>query len=317
VESPGRRAAELEAVGQLAQSIRMQKSFFGVPSIREAKYLVYHDESGTDRRHDRFLLQGALFVPEERWQHALDLLAKARGGYPGRIHFVDLRDKTTSLKGLAAWAWMDLFFASLSDFCPFKCMIADTASTLPHMTRFSKPHHLYNYTAMLAIRGGIVWSLKHLQRIHLSIYSEKASRTAEDNFVSYVPREVARRANLRRAGSARAPEVVEPIANVCLVEGDPANADPSAAGHCEFIQLADLLTSAVSQAVNASSAQAIKIDLGRFIAGWIGDTRLPPWTQALDLHRRFSVSCFPDAKGAFYDLPLAIVQRGQMPLYDG
>jgi len=298
------------------KSTLVQKSFFGVPRAREANYYVYHDESGADRRHERFLLQGALLVPEERWQWALDLLDKARGGYRGRIHFVDLRDRTTSLKGQAARAWMDLFFTSLSDFCPFKCMIADTASTLPQIARFSKPHHLYNYTAMLAIRGAVAWSLKHLQRVHLSIYSEKASRTVEDNFALYVPTEVARRANLRPAGSAKGPEVVGPIANIILVEGDPTKVDPSLAGHCEFIQLADLLTSAVSQAVTATSAQAIKIDLGRFIAGWIDDTRLPPWTQAFDLHRRFSVSCFPDAKGGFYDIPLAITHRGQMPLLD-
>ena len=42
----------------------MQASFWDVAPERSAEVCVYHDESGSDPRHSRFLLQGALFVRE-------------------------------------------------------------------------------------------------------------------------------------------------------------------------------------------------------------------------------------------------------------
>jgi Protein of unknown function (DUF3800) len=293
----------------------MQKTFFGVPSRREAKYLVYHDESGTDRARERFLVQGALFVPELKWQGALDLLRKSRDGYSSRVHFVDLRDNTSSRKSRVAATWLSNYFASLSYYCPFKCMIADTASDSDQIRRFKKQHHLYNYTAMMAIRSAVPWCFGEYDTLELSIYSEFMDRSFDDNFTNYVPREVAKRANLKQKHSARAPAIVEPISDVVLVVGDPEKTKTEHAGHCEFIQLADLLTSAIGQIVNASAIQLIKIDLALLVASWIKDTTLPPWIQAHNLHRRFSVSCFPGADGDFYDVPLNITQKYQMKLF--
>ena len=106
------------------------------------------------------------------------------------------------------------------------------------------------------------------------------------------------------------------LSEVQLIDGDPERVPPEKASHCEFIQLTDILTSAVAQAINASAQQIIKVDMGKFVAKWISDARRPAWTQSLDLHRRFSVSCFPDAKGGFYDIPLAIEAKDQMLLME-
>jgi hypothetical protein len=51
------------------------------------------------------------------------------------------------------------------------------------------------------------------------------------------------------------------------------------------------------------------------IARWIEDTRKPPWLQARELYRRFSVSGFPDGKGRFYNPTLATTNRFQSPLF--
>jgi hypothetical protein len=295
----------------------MQSSFLGVPPLREAAYSVYHDESGTDREHDRFLFQGALFVPEPRSHEALGLLADARGEYRGRIHFVDLRDKARSPKAEVTWNWINLYFNTLSHFCPFKCMVADTASAHPLIARFSEPHRLYNYTAMMAVRSALPWSFREFDLLHMRIFSESTSRSPDDNFATYLPRQVARTANSPRPRRPKCPRIAEPVSPVTLVEGDPSKVSSKDAGHCEFIQLADLLTSAVAQAVNASGQQSIKLELASLVAGWIEDTRLPPWSQALDLHRRFSVSCFPGASGGFFEVDLSVSRRGQLPLLPG
>ena len=293
----------------------MQQTLFNVPSVRRADYAIYHDESGADVAHDRFLLQGALFVPISRWQSLLDDLELARDGYTGRIHFVDLRDKTSSKKGLAAWNWINKYFTDWSLQCPYKCQLADRYSSHEQITRHQTKHGLYNYTTVLAIHGGIAWSLTRFQEIRISIYSEETSRSAEDNFKSYVPAQLAIKLNRSRKPGSKSPRLVEPVPQIICVPGNPERTSSDQRGHCEFIQLVDLLTGAVNQAVNANASQEIKIDIGEFVAGWIHDTRRPPWTQSLDLHRRFSVSCFPSRNGGFFEVPLHISQRHQESLF--
>ncbi len=292
----------------------MQETMFDVPRERSAEYAIYHDESGVDVKRDRFLLQGALFIPVSRWKDTLDSLITSRNGYGGRLHFVNLRDKTSSKRGESNWSWIDLYFRSLSYYCPFKCMIADRKSNHQRIRRFSTEHELYNYTALQAIHGGISWSLSGYQRVGITIHSEEMTRATADNFATYVPRQLLLKLNRYRRPDSNSPLLKEPVPTIHMVNGNPETVSEDDRGHCQFIQLADILTSAVSQAVNASASQQIKIDLGSFIASWIQDTRMPPWLQGLDLHRRFSVSCFPDSTGGFFDVPLSIVSRDQMEL---
>jgi hypothetical protein len=291
-----------------------QLSLFGDNPARTGAFCVYHDESGTDQRHARFQFHGALFVPEGRWKTALELLAAARARYTGRIHFVELRDRGRGDKARVAWAWLDLFFAHLSRECAFKCMVADTHSPAYPAERFPRSHDLYNYTAALAVFGGLVWSLKAFEAVQLRLFSEHKTRPRDDDFLSEMPRAVARRAWLKRQRGGGCPAVAAPVGLVRTVGGDPRQVPADVAGHCEFIQLTDLLTSAVAQAVNAGASQRIKLDLASLAAGWVEDTRRPPWLQDTGLHRRFSVSCFPDRRGGFYNVPLGIRQRNQPPL---
>ena len=288
---------------------------FGAPAGKAGRFNVYHDESGTDTMHDRFQLHGALLVAAHggQWARAGAALAAARRGYTGRIHFVELRDNARSPKARIAADWLRLYFGELAGYCFYKCMIADTRAPAFNPARFPKAFHLYNHTATLAVFGGIVWSLKAYDEVALELYSEGITRPDEDNFCTYLPDELVRRARRRKPGAG--PRVTVPGGRVTLVPGDPRQAEPELAGHCEFIQLTDLLTGAVAQALNAPATQQVKLDLGQMAAGWIEDARRPPWHQQHDLHRRFSVSCFPDARGGFYDVPLAIEGRGQLKLF--
>src|SRR5713101_1353160 len=103
-----------------------QLSALDVPSGKTGRFCVYHDESGTDTTHDRFQLHGALLVDEARRPQALAALARARGGYDGRIHFVDLRDNGRNPKPRIAAEWLRLYFSDRSRYCFYKCTIADT-----------------------------------------------------------------------------------------------------------------------------------------------------------------------------------------------
>jgi hypothetical protein len=284
------------------------------PAGKAGRFNVYHDESGTDTTQARFQLHGALLVSEHdgQWARAAAALAAARQGYTGRIHFVELRDNARSPRARIAADWLRLYFSELAGGCFFKCMIVDTQAPRFNPARFPRPFHLYNHTAALAIFGGLVWSLKAYTEVTLALYSERITRPDDDPFSTFLPSEVLRRAGRRQSGAR--PSVVVPTGRVTLVPGDPRQAEPELVVHCEFIQLTDLLIGAVAQALNAPATQRVKLDLGQIAAGWIEDSRRPPWRQHHHLHRRFSVSCYPDARGGFYNVPLAIEGRGQLRL---
>jgi hypothetical protein len=287
----------------------VQLSVFGVSPEKTETFNVYHDESGTDLAHARFQLHGSLIVPVPKFQSALQLLQNARNGYDGQIHFVKLRDNTKSPMSLIAVKWLDLFFNEISNYCFYKCMIIDMHSPNFNKAKFSTPHLLYNHSALLSVYGGVTWSLKKYDKVTLSIFSEAMSRASNDNFEEYLPEELEKRAG----NNKKCPQVIISLERVTLVIGDPRKVEPHLTEHCEFIQLADILTGAVSQAINAKASQQIKIDLGNLVADWIGDTRMPPWLQENRLHRRFSVSCY-DGNSKFYDVQLGILSQNQLRL---
>ena len=163
----------------------------------------------------------------------------------------------------------------------------------------------------------MAWSLKKYARVALKFHSDDKFRRAGDNFVSYIPREVCHSIDeKRKKRPANYPEIHLRHPEVILVDSDPAQVCPEMQQECELIQLVDLMTSSIRQALAGSSGQKAKIALAEMVACWIEDTRKPPWLQTQELHRRFSVSCFPDEKGRFYNPTLAVTNKFQLPLFE-
>ena len=79
-------------------------------------------------------------------------------------------------------------------------------------------------------------------------------------------------------------------------------------------QLCDLLLGSVCSAITMKSKTETKTWLGGTIARLMIDTRQKPWQQKFGLHRRFSVSYFPNSRGElFSDGQLAIVESQNQP----
>jgi len=279
----------------------VQTSVFGVSSERLGEFNLYHDESGIDLAHERFQLHGILIIPQNKLTLLFNSLFIARNGYPGQVHFVDLRDNTSSQMKTVAYAWLNLFFNEMIGYCSYKCLVVDTQAK--YIEQFRKPntYYLYNLSAKIAISGAIAWSLSNYDSVNLSIFSENRSRSRNDNFIEYIPREI-----LKKTGK-NFPKIIIPDNEVILVNGNPQRVIQEDRNHCEFIQLTDLITGAIRQAIVLSAGQKIKVDLGKLVSGWIIDSRLPPWLQIKDIHRKFSVSCFP----GFYDVPLEVSNINQ------
>lgn len=291
-----------------------RRDLFGRRPLNVGRYLVYHDESGTDVEHQRYQLHGAMFVPRGKWRDLAAKLSEARQGYSGRIHFKELRDNARSSKADVARRWLTLYARELASDCFYKCMVDDPGdgTSVSQRQTPEKPFYRYNHTAQLAMWSGIKWSLAEYEKVELEIYSEELSRTAEDNFRTYVPRELMSK-GLDHNGRANPVVEVDPR-YVTLIPGSPEGLTGVNKIHSDFIQLVDLITASVGQAINADATRKIKVDLAKLVAQWVQDTRLPPWLQTQELHRRFSVSCFAGGENGFVDVELKIVNRDQPTL---
>jgi hypothetical protein len=298
----------------------MQLSFLPTPEIT---FNCYHDESGTytpqiSNSGEKWLFHGVLLVPTTR---EIDLVAQLRkireqNSYFEEIHYKKIR-KTSGQITNCVKGWLKIYL-NFSENCYYHCLAVNTHSSQFDNTRFSEPYYCYNYFARTAIVGAISWSLAHYHThsVYLNIFSDSKRRQANDNFVTYVASEVQKTMlQKKREKSSRYPTLY--VNNeVILVNSDPQKVQDSLKDQCELIQLTDLLTSNIAQAIKASSDQAGKIALALEISNWIDDTRKPPWLQSYELHRRFSVSCFPDERGDFYNADLPIKTKKQPMLFD-
>lgn len=292
---------------------------FGVEANPETVFHVFHDESGTyvPNAGDRWLLHSVLLVRASRQADVFAALqeVRKRTEYFGEIHYSDFRKSAGGHKCRCATGWLDVYARQLSDFCYYHCLAVDTRSPGFQPNRFGKPHHVYNYFARVAVVGSIAWSLKPYQRVALKFYSDAKFRQEGDNFATYLPCEVYNQIKEKRQQNrGEYPEIRLVQPEVVPIVSDPDGVRPELRQECEIIQLVDLVTGSIGQALTDRSEQRAKIALAEILAHWIEDTRKPPWLQTEDLHRRFSVSCFPDSRGEFYNLPLAIMSRDQLPL---
>jgi hypothetical protein len=292
----------------------------GMPENPEIAFIVYHDESGNyvPGGSDRWICHGILFVPEERQGEVYNALQKARRdtGYFEEIHYAKLRGHPTGPKARCAQSWLNLYVSLLSEFCFYHCLAVDTHSPAFDHQRFSEPHHAYNRFARMAVEGAIAWNLKAYRRVALRFYSDAKFRQEGDNFATYLPTETCKSIAEKHSKKPGAyPEIRLLHPEVVAVDSNPCDIEPSLREACELIQLVDLITSKVPQALTGRFGQQAKIALAEMIAHWIEDTRKPPWLQTEELYRRFSVSCFADSKGQFYNPSLAILNRNQSALF--
>jgi hypothetical protein len=211
---------------------------------------------------------------------------------------------------------MDVCVAQLSERCFYHCLAVDTKSAAFMPRRFGEPHQAYNYFARTAIVGAIAWCLKDFRAVALKLHSDCKTRLEGDNFEEYIPREVTAAIQEKRRRRPSAYPALRLLADrVVLVDSNPMSVDKTLREECELTQLVDIVTSAIMQALTAASGRTAKLALADLIAAWVVDTRKPPWLQTEELHRRFSVSCFPGSDGGFYNPALPVITRHQMQLF--
>jgi len=284
-------------------------------------FSAFHDESGTytPEGRDRWVFHGVMFLRDFEKDQTIKALRRIRDetGYYGEIHYKCLGRNPWGRANRCATGWLDLYARSLSSECRFYCLGVDTSSPSFDPSRFGEPYHAYNRFARMSIENAVPWFLSSFERIELTFYSDAKSRKLGDNFEAYLPAAVCESLlKKREAKPSLYPAVTSYSPEVICLESDPKKVDPRYKDECDFIQLVDLLTSCIAQAVTARSRRKGKVSLAEIVGRWILDVRKPPWLQTQELHRRFCLSCFPDENGGFYDPTLGVEVEKTLPLFD-
>jgi len=273
----------------------MQLNIWGEPSIKEAEYLVYHDESVPNKQ---WLLIGLLFVPKKEAHILIEKLKyyRQRENYEGEIHFSELPKKfggEFGAKARVARAWMKAYEDDLHEIAYFSALGVYRGSPAFEHKRFSRDFHAYNRFTAMALKAGIAWHLgsKGYERLNITFISDAKDRSTSpdpgfrDNFEEYIPYRAEVDSYLNRLEGKRYPEVF--ISYIKLLDSSEE----------DLIQLTDLLLGATQSALITASRRETKMELAEMVLRWQKDLRNLPWKQKYGLYRKFNIWLFPDEKG--------------------
>lgn len=278
-----------------------------------------HDEIKSERGRNPFLAHGVLFVPEDWTALLADELHRIRKEhkYFGEIHWREIRGASRgSGPFLVARDWITYYLTTAMRGCPFKAFIVEDGPnrSFPYPGDIDYPEHLL-FSTKAVFKAGIAWSYFREQKLRLDIVYDdtdsEVDRAAAAQLSSFLQSECN---TLRLDGRKRYPWLR--VSPVRFLPSNPKLADSEAWPYTEFIQLCDLLLGASFQALHVvpQPDMAGRRQLARSIMGVLGDTLKVPWFQQVPVHRRFSVSLYPDRYNFAYPAALRMAKaRSTIP----
>lgn len=208
---------------------------------------------------------------------------------------------------------MDYYLRVAMKGCPFKAFIAEDGPNrrLPYPGDLEYPEHLLLSTKA-ALKAGIAWSFYRENKLRLDLIFDDTDSEVDRSVAEQVPAVLQSECNTKRLDGVRRYPWLR-VSPVRFLSSDPKKIDdPRAAPYCEFIQLCDLLLGASFQALQISSEprkQAGRRQLAKSIMGVLAETLQVPWFQQIQVHRKFSVSLYPDRYNFAYPAALRMVSR--------
>lgn len=279
-----------------------QATLFG-EYVESQIFTVYHDESGS-YGNTKWFYTGLFWINENYIAEMCKDLKEIRDNenYYGEIHFKEFQKSFEGEYGgktRVAKGWFNLWKNKWSKKSFFNVLAVDTKHPMYESSRFPKEFHAYNRFTLMAIKGGISWFFKDCSEIKLDVYSDEKTRRSEgampdgiknDNFENYLKWQI--EIQNENGPIVNIPEDVKCVK--CPKKGPYASEN-------ELLQLTDLLLGSVSTAVEAKANRETKVWFGMQAAKVMKDIKLKPWDQKFKLHRKFSVSYFPNEFGNICD----------------
>jgi hypothetical protein len=201
--------------------------------------------------------------------------------------------------------------------CPFKAFFVEQEGIqrFPYPGEFRYPEHA-EHSLLSAFVAGIAWSYSRAPAIELRPVFDNTDNELDRKLAHDLPTSLALEVFNRRIMGGKSYPVLT-VRDTALVESDPFLAGPDWAD-AEFIQLCDLLLGASLDAIDDSgrSPKTGRLRLSKSVAGVLAETLETPWFQQIPVHRRFSVSIYPDEFNLAYPAALRhskLVKRHPQP----
>lgn len=277
---------------------------------------IFHDESG-DYGHGDWVLTGLFWINQNQIQelnYELKLIRDTEN-YNGKIHFKKFPKYfggEYGSKARIAKEWFNMWNRKWSKKTWFNVVAVNRKHHNYDHKRFTRDFHAYNRFVAIAIKSGLSWFFKGYTKLDLSMYSDGKSRRPKglipdgsnsDNFEEYLVRKIC-----SNGESYHGPKVALNNSVNCIISPSKGKFDP----YQEILQFTDLLIGSVSEAIAPKSDKETKKWFAVNMAKIMKDLRQAPWEQKYDLHKKFSISYFPDDSAKFYnDGPIGIYY--QMP----
>lgn len=259
---------------------------------------AFHDEIKPEKGKIPFLAHAILYVPEP-WEPLLlkglhD--ARSRHNYSGEIHWREIKAGDRSNKFRVAQDWIHFYLTTALKGCAFKAYLVEDGPnrSFPYPGELSYPNHLLLSTKS-ALKAGIAWSFNREDKVRLELVFDETDNEVERLVARQVPALLKRECNERRLAGTKAYPWIRPSV-VRFVSSNPNRVTPDDYAACEFIQLCDLLLGASFQALGVlpEPDKAGRRKLASSIMEVLGETMHLPWLQQVPVHRKFSVSLYPD-----------------------
>lgn len=275
---------------------------------------IFHDESGI-YGHGDWVLTGLLWINENQIQElSTELkLLRLKESCEGKIHFKKFQKSFKGdygYKPRAARDWFNLWVRKWSKKTWFNVVAVNRTHPVYDHRRYAQPFHSYNRFVAIALKSGLSWFFKGYSKLSLSIYSDGKSRRPDglipdgitsDNFEEYISKRL-----YKDSESYHGPKICLNNSVQCILTPNKGSYNH----YQEILQLTDLLLGSVSEAIAPKSSKETKIWFAKNIARMMKDIRLPPWEQEYGLHRKFSISYFPNDSNKFYNNgPIGILKQ--------
>jgi hypothetical protein len=214
---------------------------------------------------------------------------------------------------LVAQDWITCYFTTYLRGCPFKAFIAEDGPNraFPYPGDAGYPEHLL-LSMKAAFKGGMAWSFHKERQVRLRIVNDASDSELDKELAKLLPSVLQSNWNTRRLGSKRPWLRVEPVE---FVQSNPKEVSSVEWPDAEFVQLCDLLLGASFAALDVSdqpSGRAGRRKLAQAVTSVLADTLRVPWLQQAPVHRKFSVSLYPDRHNFAY--PAALRMSKSKPL---
>jgi hypothetical protein len=288
--------------------------------ITPEEWWIFHDESGNiGNSKDRWVVIALLFINLTTMGPLYSRMIAIRNAadYWGKIHFCEFPESFRgefSKKPCVGKKWFQVASQFFGKGIKYFAVAIDQKHDKFEWHRFSERFHAYNRFTAISFKASLSWLFHRLREIQVRIYSDKKIERPKndlailnsDNFHDYLQRRIS---DDTSPESYKGPKVILLDKIRSLTFKNIYNKNNVPPPELEFLQLSDVMTSAVAEAVYPKSKREAKTWFAKQMALILNDSRKKPWNQEFDLHRNFCISYFPDKRGKFHgNGPLGIFE---------